>query len=53
MQFSITIAKEAIDEFLLTNPSVNREVPLVAASIGPYGAALADGSEYRGITMSV
>ncbi|MDE2761672.1 MAG: homocysteine S-methyltransferase [Gemmatimonadota bacterium] len=26
----------------------NRLVPLVAASVGPYGAYLADGSEYRG-----
>ncbi len=28
--------------------AVGRQRPLVAASIGPYGAALADGSEYRG-----
>lgn len=48
MQLSLTIAKEAIDEFLKTAPSANRQAPLVAASIGPYGAALADGSEYRG-----
>ncbi len=48
MQLSITIARQAIDEFLLASPALNREVPLVAASIGPYGAALADGSEYRG-----
>ena len=48
MQLSLSIAKEAIDEFLKTAPSANRQAPLVAASIGPYGAALADGSEYRG-----
>ncbi len=48
MQLSLSIAKEAIDEFLKTVPSANRQVPLVAASIGPYGAALANGSEYRG-----
>jgi homocysteine S-methyltransferase len=29
-------------------PSAKRLFPLVAASIGPYGAALADGSEYTG-----
>lgn len=29
-------------------PPPNRPPPLVAASIGPYGAFLADGSEYRG-----
>ncbi len=27
---------------------VNRRWPLIAASVGPYGAMLADGSEYRG-----
>ncbi len=29
-------------------PSPSRPPPLVAASVGPYGAYLADGSEYRG-----
>lgn len=29
-------------------PSPDRPRPLVAASVGPYGAFLADGSEYRG-----
>lgn len=37
---SVTLAKEVAD-------SVDKRV-LVAASIGPYGATLADGSEYRG-----
>ena len=44
---SITIAKTACDEFLRANPDCGYK-PLVAASIGPYGAYLADGSEYRG-----
>ncbi|MEZ4612201.1 MAG: homocysteine S-methyltransferase family protein [Caldilineaceae bacterium] len=29
-------------------PTAGRTRPLVAASVGPYGAFLADGSEYRG-----
>jgi homocysteine S-methyltransferase len=46
---SVEIACEARDEFW--SQTANREGrlrPLVAASIGPYGAFLADGSEYRG-----
>lgn len=41
------LARRACDEFMLDNPDC-RYRPLVAASIGPYGAYLADGSEYRG-----
>jgi homocysteine S-methyltransferase len=44
---STSIAIEARDEALKLN-CINGPVPLVAASIGPYGAFLADGSEYRG-----
>lgn len=46
---SVQIATNARDEFWenTDNPS-NRPKPLVAASVGPYGAYLADGSEYRG-----
>ena len=44
---SIEIARTACDEFILQNPHCGYQ-PLVAASIGPYGAYLADGSEYRG-----
>jgi homocysteine S-methyltransferase len=40
---SVTIAQEVRDEFVDTRPGL-----LVAASVGPYGAFLADGSEYRG-----
>lgn len=46
---SVQIAKEARDEFWADeNNRTNRVYPLVAASVGPYGAYLADGSEYRG-----
>lgn len=44
---SVAIARSARDEFLRDNPGCPYR-PLVAASIGPYGAYLADGSEYRG-----
>lgn len=49
LRLSIKIAKRARDEFWenLENKD-NRIKPLVAASIGPYGAFLADGSEYSG-----
>jgi homocysteine S-methyltransferase len=46
---SVRLGIEARDEFWseLTNRA-GRIRPIVAASVGPYGAALADGSEYRG-----
>jgi homocysteine S-methyltransferase len=44
---STSIAIEAREEALKLN-YISDPVPLVAASIGPYGAFLADGSEYRG-----
>ncbi len=49
MRLAVRLALEARDEFwsVKTNHT-NRERPLVAASVGPYGAYLADGSEYRG-----
>lgn len=40
---TVTIAREVVDE--LAGDGVRRRV---AASVGPYGAYLADGSEYRG-----
>jgi len=43
---SVKLAQQAVDEYLLEQPSIER--PFVAASIGPYGASLADGSEYHG-----
>ena len=48
IQRAVRIAIEARDEFLLQNEDSQRVQPLVATSIGPYGAFLADGSEYRG-----
>ncbi len=46
---SVVLAREARDGFWadLTNRR-HRLEPLVAASVGPYGAFLADGSEFRG-----
>jgi homocysteine S-methyltransferase len=44
---SVDLACTARNEFLAANPTT-ATVPLVAASVGPYGAALADGSEYIG-----
>jgi len=48
MQKSVDLALTARDEFLRDNPRPGSPAPLVAASVGPYGAFLADGSEYRG-----
>jgi homocysteine S-methyltransferase len=43
---SVTLAAQARDEFVRDNPDASW--PLVASSIGPYGAVLHDGSEYTG-----
>ena len=43
---SVQLAEEARMRFGLLYP--NKAKPLIAASIGPYGAYLANGSEYRG-----
>jgi len=42
----VTLAKEAIDRLTSANQIACK--PLIAASIGPYGAYLGDGSEYQG-----
>jgi homocysteine S-methyltransferase len=49
MRRSVELARAARDAFW-TDPAhrQGRVRPLVAASVGPYGAMLADGSEYRG-----
>ena len=53
LERSVEIAVSARDEFVadrsvgVAEPA-DRLRPLVAASVGPYGAFLADGSEYRG-----
>jgi homocysteine S-methyltransferase len=46
---SVELAMEARDEFWAeASNRAGRPRPFVAASVGPYGAFLADGSEYRG-----
>jgi homocysteine S-methyltransferase len=49
MKLAVDLAVAARDEFW-SNPAnrPGRRRPLVAASVGPYGAFLADGSEYSG-----
>lgn len=47
MLLSVELAKRARDEYVNDNPGLEF-VPLLAASIGPYGAMLHDGSEYQG-----
>jgi homocysteine S-methyltransferase len=49
IQKSVKLAIEARDEFWTDEWNrVGRPKPFIAASVGPYGAFLADGSEYRG-----
>src|ERR1700722_8343699 len=49
MREAVARAAAARDEFWAAAANrAGRSKPLVAASIGPYGAMLADGSEYRG-----
>lgn len=43
---AVSLAARARDEFMNENPRAPR--PLLAASMGPYGAILHDGSEYTG-----
>ncbi len=46
LRLSVELARQAVDQHCEeVSPSFR---PLVAASVGPYGAFLADGSEYRG-----
>lgn len=49
LRLAVKIAQETRDNFWAqVADRANRPRPLVAASVGPYGAYLADGSEYRG-----
>lgn len=49
IQKSVKLAIEARDQFWSdASNRLGRPKPFVAASVGPYGAFLADGSEYRG-----
>jgi homocysteine S-methyltransferase len=43
---SVELAEKAVHRYMDERPEGAR--PLIAASVGPYGAYLADGSEYRG-----
>ncbi|WRP07668.1 homocysteine S-methyltransferase [Rossellomorea aquimaris] len=46
---TVTLAKQARDDFWKEEKgNSNRPKPIVAGSVGPYGAYLADGSEYVG-----
>lgn len=47
MLLSIELAIRARDDFLIDNPETEA-TPMIAASLGPYGAAQHDGSEYTG-----
>ena len=47
MQLSVDLALQAREVFMAGSQGRGMP-PLVAASVGPYGAMLADGSEYRG-----
>ncbi|MFD1485424.1 homocysteine S-methyltransferase [Lacticaseibacillus baoqingensis] len=47
IQQTVTLAKEARSAYLAAHPQRADEL-LIAGSIGPYGAYLADGSEYTG-----
>lgn len=51
IESSVKLAKHARDQFLSREDvdTNSRRKPFVAASIGPYGAAQADGSEYTGL----
>lgn len=49
IQKSVKLAIEARNEFWADESNrIGRSKPFIAASVGPYGAFLADGSEYRG-----
>jgi len=49
IQSSIKIAQNVRDAFWADEKNrLKRQKPLVAASVGPYGAYLADGSEFKG-----
>jgi len=45
---SVELAQTAVEEFMRAHSLAGYNPPLIAASIGPYGAAMADGSEYHG-----
>uniref|UniRef100_A0A4W5PWA5 Zgc:172121 n=1 Tax=Hucho hucho TaxID=62062 RepID=A0A4W5PWA5_9TELE len=44
----VTLARDTVKHFMADQPPSDRRVPLVAGSVGPYGAFLHNGSEYTG-----
>lgn len=48
IQLSVRLVQQARDHYWKNAQPSGRPYPLVAASVGPYGAYLADGSEYSG-----
>ncbi len=48
IRLSVSLVIEARDAFWAAQADLRRLRPIVAASVGPYGAYLADGSEYTG-----
>ncbi|KAJ8350382.1 hypothetical protein SKAU_G00255120 [Synaphobranchus kaupii] len=44
----VELAKQAVQDFMADGAYPGRRIPLVAGSVGPYGAFLHDGSEYSG-----
>ena len=48
LKLSVELAVQARDTYLTNSSTKQLLKPLIAASLGPYGAALADGSEYTG-----
>lgn len=48
LSLGVQLAKEAVSDFTSGNFPSDRKQPLVAGSVGPYGAFLHDGSEYTG-----
>lgn len=53
LQLSVELAIDVRTSFLSNSLNKIKHIPLVAASLGPYGAALADGSEYTGYNGEV
>lgn len=53
MMSGVRLAKESVADFMASTCfTADRKVPLVAGSIGPFGAFLHDGSEYTGVYAS-
>ncbi len=48
LKLSVALARQACHKYALESMRASSSSPLVAGGIGPYGAYLADGSEYTG-----